>query len=211
LSSSLTLEGSSLSSQGRVAVRSMDVSMDVEFAERLFVPQERWGWEYVDPGPVAPYPVACPRWEEPPRPDLSALVARKAEVKAKFWSRAKLSAKLSLFGLLILGLSSVAGSLGSTIAPVGVALVLVGGAWAFLPVMLASHRVKAASQAATRSREQTLERYKQALQAWEQAAAAHEETERRQRASVSLWHPLRVESNPNRIDVFGGAGDWWAS
>jgi hypothetical protein len=188
-----------LSSQGRVAVR----SMGVELAERLFVPQERWGWEYVDPGPVAPYPVARPRWVEPPPPDLRALVARKAEARARVWARAK----LSLFGLLILGLSSVA----SSIAPLGVVLVVAGGGWAALPVILADQQVKAAWQAAARSRAEAHARYEQAVREWQQAAAAHEETERRRRASVSLWHPLRLESNPNRIDVFGGTGDGWAS
>ncbi|WP_206443437.1 hypothetical protein, partial [Candidatus Protofrankia californiensis] len=41
-----------------------------ELARRLFVPGERWGWEYVDPG-VNPHPYRDqpPIWNEPPPPD----------------------------------------------------------------------------------------------------------------------------------------------
>src|SRR6184192_2630751 len=45
-----------------------------ELADRLFVPWERLGWEFVPPAPPAPSPDADrePVWVEPPEPDPKA-------------------------------------------------------------------------------------------------------------------------------------------
>ncbi|WP_329167218.1 hypothetical protein OHB49_44055 (plasmid) [Streptomyces sp. NBC_01717] len=72
-------------------------------------------------------------------------------------------------------------------------------------------RVSAARGAAQRRRERLWSDHQQMVEHWRRLVAEHEAQHRLRSAEIDLWYPLRLESRPSRIDVFGGTGNGWAS
>jgi hypothetical protein len=169
-------------------------------AERLFVPQERWGWEYVKPLGLAESPEvdAEPVWSEPEPADVSDLEQRRAHAKKRMPKR------LGITALLWIGISF--GSAGA-----GLLVLLVGVAVSVAPLVVAGRQIKARIAQTHTQRGQALARHQHDLREWKSRVAAHDAAETARRAAALLWHPLEFRSGPTRIDVFGGTGDGWAS
>jgi hypothetical protein len=55
------------------------------------------------------------------------------------------------------------------------------------------------------------ERYNEAFSAWQRRVDDHNRREQERFGSSLLWYPVQLTSRPNRIDVFGGTEDGWAS
>lgn len=174
-----------------------------QLAERLFVPEERWGWEFVPPTPPVPSPLlsARPLWAEPPGPDLQALHWKRNQAMGKL-----LPKRAIILGVLVLLTLSMAGS---TIVPF--LLVLVLAAFWIVPIILASNQISAAERTAGASRDLAHRSFLQATREWEAEVRRHDEAERRRVESAMAWFPLSLRTGPSRIDVFGGTGDGWAS
>jgi hypothetical protein len=79
------------------------------------------------------------------------------------------------------------------------------------PIVVADKNIDAARQKAQAARASEWSRYQQALHRWHSTVAEHDGAERRRREAAMVWFPVQLESQPSRIDIFGGTGDGWAS
>ncbi|MGH3830135.1 MAG: hypothetical protein ACRDRS_06715 [Pseudonocardiaceae bacterium] len=172
----------------------------VALIEKLFVPDERWGWEYREPEPLQPSPETNerPAWQEPPEPDVSALLTQREQAKGQ------LPKRLAMVGALWILLSIGSAALGFLVLLVGLTVVV--GLVAF-----PAWKIKTTQQEATQRRELAFAQFQQAEREWQAQIDKHDERERQRQAAALLWHPLRLQSCPSRVDVFGGTGDGWAS
>ena len=179
----------------------MATSTSVVLAERLFVPLERWGWEYLLPSPASRSPESdrMPLWYEPPAPDVSALQHKVAIAKAK------LPKRLGMTGLAWIVLSFGSGTLGF--------LALIAGVVAFviMPIVVPNSQIKSTVAQARAQREGRYGQYLQAQSDWQARIAMHDQAELARQAAAQLWHPLQVRSDPSRVDVFGGTAEGWTS
>ncbi|MGH3940919.1 MAG: hypothetical protein ACRDTG_20235 [Pseudonocardiaceae bacterium] len=178
-----------------------NTSTSVALVDRLFVPQERWGWEYVEPAALARSADAdqMPVWYEPPQPDVSLWQQQRAQ------GMARLPKRLGIVAVLWILCSLASAGFGL--------LVLLGGvtlAWV-VPVLVPSQRIKAALRGAQLNRDAQFAQVQQAQHDWQARIDAHDEHERQRHAAALLWFPLQLQSGPSRVDVFGGTGDGWAS
>ncbi|MCL9796676.1 hypothetical protein, partial [Frankia sp. AgKG'84/4] len=181
-------------------------SAESALAHRLFVPLERWGWEFIDGGPPVPSPLADqpPTWAQPDLPDLPdlpALVERRRRTIRATWIRLLLPAAFLAFG------TALATSGGLLFVPAGGALALLAGS-----APLARH----AQLARARSRTITLTAkaraaHEQAVADWRASVAAHNAAETRRRSANSAFYPVTSPAATPRVDVFGGDGNGWAS
>jgi hypothetical protein len=175
------------------------VSTEVELVRGLFVAQERWGWEYVDPAPAAELDEARrPVWLEPPGPDMTALQERAARGRAKLPKR--------------LGLTAVAWlvvSIGST--SYGLLALLVGGGLAVTPWLVPTRQISSMRRSAQERRAAAWAEFEQADRTWVERAEQLRRGEQARRSAEMTWFPLGLLSSPSRVDVFGGTGDGWAS
>lgn len=186
-----------------------------ELAERLFVPWERLGWEYVQPAPPAPSPEAdrAPVWVDPlgrppaAWPGTAGPWAPPPPAPAR--SSAGAALPLGGCGSLVLAFFLIGGivAYGGTVA-MGVAAVLVVGVATAVVPGVRKRMVKARFQ---RERDLALAAYELELARWRERVARHDEAERRRYAAAERWYPLTPRSEPERIDVFGGTSDGWAS
>ncbi|GLZ41499.1 hypothetical protein [Actinokineospora sp. NBRC 105648] len=178
----------------------MSEATSLQLAERLFVPQERWGWEYVAPAPATRSPDAdrMPVWHEPPLPDVSALEHKVAVGKSQLLRRAGASAVL----WIIVSVASPGA---------GIAVLVAGIAFSYvLPVLLPSRKIKEVLAGAQAEREAGHRQFLLAQRQWQAGIGEHDRAEAARRAAALLWHPLDLWSGPSRVDVFGGTGDGWA-
>lgn len=174
-----------------------------ELADRLFVPMERWGWEFVPPMPPVPSPLlsARPQWIEPPGPNVEALQWKRTQAMGKLVPK-------RIIILVILGLITLSMA-GTTFVPFLLVLVL-AACW-IVPIILVSNQISAAQRTAAADRASAHQRFVQATREWESEIRRHDEAERRRVESAMAWYPLSLRTGPSRIDVFGGTGDGWAS
>jgi hypothetical protein len=179
----------------------------LELTRRLFVPRERWGWEYVDPEGPGPDPARKPYWVEPSPPDTRALEERRRRLQSKTPVRLTAAAILMLLSIFDWGQ-------GWLFLPFQ-AFFLVSGAllatrhlrrlWA------AKREYVEIRQAAADHRADQWRQYQVALAAWQDDVRAHEAAVAQRRSRAQLFFPLGPRSAPARLDVFGGTGDGWAS
>jgi hypothetical protein len=162
---------------------------------------ERWGWEYVDPGPVVPSPESqrAPVWEEPPPPDLTRYKELAARLRAKQGAPASVLASLGLTVVFFVLLFT------QPVLAVLMAVALCG--LAAVPSVLTAR----AKGAHARGRDQLYAQWERELAAWRARVEAHDRLEEQRRSEALLWYPLSLWSAPGRIDVVGGTHDGWAS
>ncbi|WP_411082708.1 hypothetical protein [Streptomyces sp. cmx-18-6] len=166
-----------------------------QLAVRVFEGEERWGWEYVEPPALVPYHLANtpPVWTEPHDQELRRLEAAAAQKKGG----RGIGCAIAL--MLLVGI------FGS--AQYGVALLVIVVAIVATPRL----RISAARSAARRRREQLWSDHQRNVEHWRRLVAEHEAQQRLHSAQADLWYPVRLDSRPSRIDVFGGTGNGWAS
>ncbi|WP_222266938.1 hypothetical protein [Modestobacter marinus] len=164
----------------------------------LFVPAERWGWQYVDPGPPALSKLRerPPVYVEPSPPDTrrwQATVdkAQRSMTKRVIWT-VVLFFVLAPFG-----------------KGFGFVLWLAVAAAAFGPMLLAKRNISAALQAYQEERERRQRDHRAEEQRWKDAISAEEGPECQRVNTCDLWFPLRLEQKVDRIDVFGGVPHGW--
>ncbi len=175
-----------------------------EMVGRLFVPKERWGWEYVEPAPIQRFPEASPEWREPSPPDTPAIEQERAQ--ALVWMKNPwlvLAAVVSPIFSLVLFESPT---------NVYAALVLVAASiyFAFGPEIAARRKIDQVRREWAADRNRMVQRHEAALEQWKRSSGAHNRREQRRYADATRWYPLQPQSSPSRIDVFGGTGDGWA-
>ncbi|WP_431874736.1 hypothetical protein [Amycolatopsis sacchari] len=175
---------------------------DREFADRLFVPWERLGWEYVEPRPPARSPEADrePTWVEPPQPLPRATPARRST---------RLLGCLPLTTLLFLGAGLVYGQTVEVVAAIALAVLVL--AVVVLRKAVPALRERAKLARFRQARDAAYDSYLRALDLWRKSIDAHDEAERLRYEAATRWYPLTSWSHADRIDVFGGTGDGWAS
>ncbi len=173
-----------------------------ELTRRLFVPEERWGWEYVDPGMnLHPDHDRPPVWHEPPPPDIK-------KYEDELSSRIRKFPKILIIPTIILMLGwryLVAGE---------ISWVFIAVAWiGFLIFQIVRPRRKIIQEKSRWQvhRDAEWERYQSATAGWRATVESHEVAEQVRRAEVPLFHPLAPRSTASRIDVCGGTRDGWAS
>lgn len=173
-----------------------------ELAQRLFVPVERYGWEYRQPVGVAPSPLLQkkPQWREPLQPDWT-------------WHDANRRRGRRVLGLCVAGTVIGAGAVAFTpwgvwLAPV---IAVAGLAAGVVAVVLPERKRKKNLAAYTKHRDALLEAHKRATATWSAEVARHDRSERERVASAPRWYPLRLREGWSRVDVFGGTPDGWAS
>ncbi|WP_189213700.1 hypothetical protein [Actinokineospora fastidiosa] len=93
----------------------------------------------------------------------------------------------------------------------GVAVLVLGLCLSLLSVWRPSRRIKATMRKARRHRQGRMVAFQIEDQRWQSHVRALEEKERRERESMRRWYPLRLQSGANRVDIFGGTPDGWAS
>ncbi|WP_322756437.1 hypothetical protein [Frankia sp. Cas3] len=174
-----------------------------ELARRLFVPEERWGWEYVDPG-VNPHPLhdRPPVWHEPSPPDTKSYEDDLANRMRKLPRLMIFPILIFLWGLSIYGFNGWQ------------TLVVVAVAWAgFLVARIVRLKRKIAQEKAgwQARRDAEWERYQSATAGWRAAVESHEAADDARREAAPLFHALAPRPTASRIDVFGGTRDGWAS
>lgn len=179
-----------------------DTAMDV-LVSRLFMPRERWGWEFVDPGSARPSPALQhePRWVEPPPPDLREIEWRREKAKKNLWPKI-----IGVVLLVLIGLGSLDG--------VGLLLVLVAGGlgyWFFEPIVLAGRKIASARDEAAARRRQAVERFERQHEDWRSKVIADDRSEQTRLATQPRHFPLQVQGRPSRVDVFGGTAAGWAA
>ena len=175
---------------------------ETDLPQRLFVPLERYGWEYAEPAPIVPSPLLHekPAWREPSPPDWQAHDRKRRQ---GFWSFSWWAV-----GTLVVGVVVASTPVGPWMAPlVAVTGLAIGiGAVAFPERSFAQDRGKY-----TEHREALLARYETEDAAWRAEVAQHDLAEHERVTSAARWYPLRLREGWSRADVFGGTPDGWAS
>lgn len=174
----------------------------MQLADRLFVPDERWGFEFREPEPIRanPYLDQEPVWQEPPLPEeLVDLLQAQQEAEAKRKDRIR-------YMITMLACA--------TLPPLMFILLPVaawfGFQW-FIRPNLNKQRIDQLQHEYRKVRDTAFAQYQVAVQNWKQAVAAYDEAERRRWETAVSWYPIRLVSAPSRVDVFGGTPEGWAS
>ncbi|MFF0258204.1 hypothetical protein ACFYR2_05200 [Streptomyces microflavus] len=165
-----------------------------QLAGRVFTGEERWGWEYVEPAAMVPHHLAskAPVWTEPAAPKARNRSGQGNERSGK---------GIGCGILLVVGITLFGD------ARAGLALLII----LTLIFTLGPLSRAAARSAARRRRERLVKEYQDRVAAWQLVIAEHDAQQRLLAAGVDIWYPLRLESRPSRIDVFGGTANGWAS
>jgi hypothetical protein len=170
---------------------------------RLFVPQERWGWEFVDPGAARPSPLAGrePVWVEPPGPDLREIEERRQQAKQDMTRKAGIVALASLVSL-------------GALTDGGWVLLLVAAGLAcywFAPILQANQKIAAAQAEAAKRRTSARARFEREHGDWHQRVGSHDRAEQLRLERETRYYPLELQGQPSRVDVFGGTSVGWAA
>ncbi|BCJ74517.1 hypothetical protein CS0771_40610 [Catellatospora sp. IY07-71] len=202
-----------------------------ELAQRLMTIPARWGWQAAEVAvaaePELPEPGERPLWQEPPRPDSSALRAARAK------ARSKLVLRLCALAFLAVAYTAYQEPIQDTLDDLGddgrkVALavavlagvmILAGLSNAIGGLRYATRAIADFEQPYLAYRKSELDRHRQAERGWNDAvrrlreAEAQAAREATRRAAGPLWYPVHPLSEPTRIDVFGGDPhrNGWAS
>jgi hypothetical protein len=175
----------------------------VELANRLFRAPERWGWEYVEPVPPAPYPHPAPQWVEPLLPDIRHLEYKMQQAKQKMPKRMLWAGILGLLGLMTVALGGF-----------GLILLLIGmgiGGFAIYEANSPQGEINKAKAAAAARRAAVWGQHQQALQHWTGLKAQHNAAEMHRHGLAPLLYPLAPSARASRVDVVGGTADGWAA
>ncbi|NOL39722.1 hypothetical protein HPO96_05640 [Kribbella sandramycini] len=141
-----------------------------------------------------------PVWIEPPiGPDVAHWEHRLAAGQARMVKRIAITAFAWLITLMVEPI------LAPPVAAIGAVLSYV------LPVARPRRKIKAAWAAAMAEREAQYHEFLREHQQWHWRVAAFDEGERLRWAGSPRWHPIQLDAEPSRVDVFGGTGDGWAS
>lgn len=176
----------------------------------LFVPNERLGWQYVDPGEPRPSPLLehAPLLHEPPPPAPSAhgggggLLARSSK------TRSPMSREQLISRAWILGLFTVVCALMAVSSP-GVLVLPITLAYYMFRPWLSLMGADSAMQSWNHQRDVARRQYEREYAQWRQAIAEHDERERERISQAILWYPLAAGPGADRIDVVGGVSDGW--
>ncbi len=170
--------------------------------ERLFTPEERWGWEYREPEALqAPFPhprpvlrVPLPEWASRIGPRLDRADSRRA---------------VSAVGAALAALVALAVNLHAVVW--ALLLLAIAGVVAFLglvrPWLL--HR-----EAGARHREwmqaclAAHDRYREQHRNWAREKSRHQQRERLRLAASPEWVPIRPRPT-DRVDLYGGTSQGW--
>ena len=172
--------------------------MSTFLQKSLFVPNERWGWQYVDPGMPASSLLRNqpPTYRDPPQPNSIALIQRVAE------GRSKLGKRIAIVIVVLLIFGSVGHGAG-LIVPIAL------GAFFFLPMLLAQNELGSSQREWEASRQARQTRYEQETRTWHEAIQAEEQREWARIQATPLWFPLQFNSTADRIDIYGGSPYGW--
>ena len=180
----------------------LEESSALVLARHLFVPRERWGWQYVDPGAPRASPDLDkePQWLEPPPPDLQGIHARQAHLRSKAPKRAAISGAFLLAGLAI-GVDGL---------PFDIIALILGVVW-FLPLYNAYERARSVRTQHQRHRQGQWNQFNQAHEQWDSTVKRWDASEQTRRDGADLRYPLEPWSPAQRVDVFGGTPDGWSA
>lgn len=190
-----------------------NASTSAELADRMFVPWERLGWEYLEPAPPAPSPEADPMpvWTEPTPPETKPKPVRAAQQPKPGDAAANLvSAPFARSALVLAGSALVLIIVLNGFGPIKIGLGVLAAIGVLGAIMTPIHK-RAVLARFRRERDAAYAAYERELAGWRERVARHDEAERRRYAEALRWYPLTPWSGPERIDVFGGTGDGWAS
>lgn len=199
-----------------------------DLVERLFVPWDRLGWEYVTPAPPVPSPEAdrMPLWVEPLPPGTAppylgvavppgappAAMPSPPPARAGSSNAAKVALLVPILGCggipLSLALSALVQAFGP--GPVVLILVVVVAVVAFAVIRPPVQRRRARARFLA-ARDAAFAAYQQEVAAWRERVARHDRAEGHRYTTALRWYPLTPWSGAERIDVFGGTADGWAS
>lgn len=168
----------------------------------LFVPAERWGWEYLDIRPAVVDAGPEPQWVEPPPPDdlLDDLAGQQAGARAGMAKRIGITVGVAFLSLVLVGSGGLA-----------MLALLAGGAWTAAPIMLPARRLKRehdAWRAHCAAEYAAFQLHLRQRQAW--IATRHRDEQMRLAAAPRFQH-ITLRSAATRVDVFGDTTDGWAS
>ncbi|MFB7900522.1 hypothetical protein ACFC1B_29915, partial [Streptomyces xiamenensis] len=181
-----------------------DHKTDDKFINRLFVPRQRFGWQYVPPpGPEeAAHRLPEPIWHEPPMPDESGFTEGD-----RYWSGpAYASIAVAVIAMLV-GVIAILRALWQVVtfsfAGVGGLLLvaLVCGVVFLVAVTVCSGQRK---RTAEFERDLAYREHLRRHAAWQREVA-------KWAADTNIWFPLGLHARAARVNVFGGSGDSWAS
>src|SRR5919198_1702632 len=170
--------------------------------ERLFAPQERWGWEYREPEALPePFPHPCPV-PYLPWPDWASQLGPQVE---------RAESKQLAFGVCAAIAALIALAINLSSPGTALFFLAVAGVLAFFaaarPWLL--HR-----QAGTRQREwmeaciAAHDRYREQFHRWAAAKHEHQQRELARLATSPEWGPIRP-GQCERIDLYGGTFYGW--
>lgn len=180
-----------------------DSALSRELVDRLTVPTDRMGWEYVDPAPIVLSPEAhqAPMWHEPIAPQVAGSGTHPVTIGCGLF--------FLLPGLLFLMIAIAMQSGGAVVGALfytGIGLILLIG-----PGLAAKNRIASAKKNHEQFRENQWLEFQRARYYWTQRIAAHDAAEHMRWAAVDRWYPLELRGRPSRVDVFGGTDFGWAS
>lgn len=172
-------------------------------ADKLFVPLERLGWEYVAVEPARPAPQLAnePQWREPAPPYMLEL----AEKSRQAATRAPIGVLLLIAGFFLLVTTFTSGLRDAgPLALLALVGCLLGGFAMVAPAVAARSERERVAAAAGRERELQRQSFQVAHDEWLHQVAAHDRAEQERLASSACWFPLAVSKGAARIDVVGG-------
>ena len=152
-----------------------------------------------------------PVWVEPTPPNQQPRPMRAAAAPNPAGAALRVIAAPLIGCFLMIGvffLFGVAAAFGFRLISVGIDVVI---ALAILGALAPRLRKRVALARFRRQRDAAYLAHQAELAAWQERVARHNEAERRRRAAALRWYPVTPWSAPERIDVFGGTPDGWAS
>lgn len=163
------------------------------------MPEERWGWEYVEPDPPRPFLQDPPEWEEPPAPNVRVVLPRLTPARV---------VGIYFLASIITGIAAVAFRIPT------------GPAWAAWVVLMAAllagprltkRIVERRRLAAFRARRDSLyARYREMHDEWTTAKQRHDLAELERWRRAARWRPVAPRAANTRIDVVGGTPAGWS-
>ncbi len=172
-----------------------------DLSARLFVPQDRWGFEHTPPRPPAPSPYADrpPVWVEPALPgDFEKLRSRSRQA----WIWLPVGLLISVWLLLMLSAWSIPEVIATIVFYTVVAATVV-------VVAVPKLRFGKAKRTHWQTRDMQVAKFEAAQTAWTNHLHDHDQAEKQRVATAMHWYPAAPSAR--RVDVFGGTPDGWAA
>lgn len=159
----------------------------------LFSGAPGWGWEYLGPSRLQPYPAPKPPGNYVSGPDVSRSLQAVDRWKAcrRVWRIVITVILLSLAG----------------VSPFLLLIALAYATWAFGPVLLAKSRIASARSTYERAVAVEHQQHEAQVREWDQRRAEFDAHQLAQLRQSPEWYPVWPE-NRSRVDVFGGKSGW---